>query len=139
MQGRFFVPPFGGFRILDSDTPVSDKGRKADWYDSLRERGFALAKEDRDWTLVDSDANRRILIDLFTARLPSSKVAKFENFSRRKAQDFSLRSVEVYIYKIAENRRAPDPDRLRAIQAKKSRHMPGSSSADGASTEGHGA
>lgn len=100
---------FGGFRTLDSETPVSDRGRKADWLDSLRERGFALAQEDRDWSIVDSDANRQILIDMFGARLPSSKVFKFDNYSRRKAQDFSLRGVEVYIYKIAEILTLPVP------------------------------
>ncbi|PVX86440.1 hypothetical protein [Paraburkholderia unamae] len=105
---------FGDFRILDSETPVSDKGRKVDWHDSLRDRGFALANEDRDWSLVDNDANRQVLIDLFGARLPSSKVHKFENYSRRKSQDFSLRSVEVYIYKIAEILALPVPSKAEA-------------------------
>jgi hypothetical protein len=99
---NFSCSLFGDFRIIDSETPVSDRGRKEDWHDSLRERGFVLANEDRDWSVVDNDANRAILIDLFATRLPSSKVAKFENHHRRKAKDFSLRRVEVYIYEITE-------------------------------------
>ncbi|KWA84179.1 hypothetical protein WL29_22725 [Burkholderia ubonensis] len=97
----------GDFRIIDSDTPVSDKERKAQWLKSLGERGFVLVEEDRDWEILDCDASRKTLIDLITTRIPSAKITKIENFSRHNAEGFTLRGIQVYIHDIADITRLP--------------------------------
>ncbi|WP_321810121.1 hypothetical protein [Burkholderia sp. BCC1985] len=101
-RGKFSRSLNGTFRLLDSDTPVSDKKNKAAWLDSLRERGFDLIQDDREWALSDCDSNRAALIDLITKNIPSAKVFKFENVNRWRASGFVLTHAEVYIHKIDE-------------------------------------
>ncbi|SAL01616.1 hypothetical protein AWB80_08166 [Caballeronia pedi] len=108
-KGEFSCSLNGTFRLIDSDTPVSDKENKKTWIDTLRERGFELVEDSRDWHILDCDASRKALIDLFAARLPSAKVIKFENFCRQPASGFILRSAQVYIYKISEILDLPVP------------------------------
>jgi hypothetical protein len=100
---------FGDFRLVDSDTPVSDKSRKQRWYESLQERGFVLVEDDREWSLSDCDASRKVLHDLILSRIPSARVTKFDNHYRQRADGFILRGVEVYIGDIAEILTLPVP------------------------------
>lgn len=100
---------FGDFRLLDSDTPVSDKDRKQRWYESLQERGFVLVEDDREWSVSDCDASRKVLQDLIVSRIPSARVTKFDNHYRQRASGFILRGVEVYIGNIAEIQTLPVP------------------------------
>ncbi len=101
-HGRFSCRLNGEFSILNSDTPVSDKIDKAAWVDSLRERGFELVQDDREWAIADCDANRAALLDLLAKNIPSAKVFKFENVNRWRSRGFVLTDAEVYIHKIAE-------------------------------------
>ncbi|MEX3984009.1 hypothetical protein AB4Y45_34030 [Paraburkholderia sp. EG287A] len=100
---------FGTFRLVDSDTPVSDKDRKKRWYESLQERGFVLVDDDREWSVCDCDASRKVLQDLIVGRMPSAKILKFENQYRTRASGFILRGAEVFISKIEEIRTLPVP------------------------------
>jgi hypothetical protein len=100
---------FGDFRLTGSDTPVTDKSRKEQWHDSLRERGFLLTEEDRDVSILDCDHNRKVLMDLFKARLPSASVLSFENTHKRKSAEFILRGVKVFISRIDEILTLPVP------------------------------
>ena len=71
---------FGNFRLTHSDTPVSDKGRQADWLESLRARGFVIISEGRSrHNLVDCDASREALVKLITDAIPSAQVRCFNN------------------------------------------------------------
>lgn len=101
-HGEFSCSLRGASLLFDSDTPVTDKKTKAQWLDSLRERGFELVKDDSEWALRDCDANRQALLDLVSKRLPSAKVFKFANFSRDNGKGFVLRHAEVYVYELAE-------------------------------------
>jgi hypothetical protein len=98
---KFSCSLFGDFSF-QSDTPVSDKERKALWLASLQERGFVVEEEDRDWEIRDCDASRDALMKLFAQRLPSAKVTSFENHHGRSTGGFKLRSVEVFIYQMSE-------------------------------------
>ncbi|KVP17083.1 hypothetical protein [Burkholderia ubonensis] len=104
---NFSCALYGDFRLINSDTPVSDKERKALWLASLRERGFVLVQEDRDWEIQDCDASRAALCNLIVERIPSATVSRIENFHRRKANSFTLRSVEVYIHNLADIAQLP--------------------------------
>jgi hypothetical protein len=99
---NFSCSLFGDFPLIDSATPVSDKERKALWHASLRDRGFVLAQDDRDWVIEDCDASRKALVDLFAHRLPSAHVLKLDNFHRSKVGRFVLRGVEVHISTLAD-------------------------------------
>ncbi|HGO6081882.1 TPA: hypothetical protein ACK3PA_006379 [Burkholderia cenocepacia] len=108
-HGKFSCSLNGHFRLIDSDTPVSDERNKADWIESLRERGFELVKDDRDWAIADCDANRAALVSLITTNIPSAKVFKFENVNRWRASGFVLRHAEVYIDQLSEILTLPVP------------------------------
>jgi len=101
-HGEFSLSLRGNSLLFGSDTPITDKKTKAEWLDSLRERGFELVKDDREWAMRDCDVNRQALLDLVTMRLPSAKVFKFANFSRDNGNGFVLHHAEVYVYKLAE-------------------------------------
>ncbi|HDR9026905.1 TPA: hypothetical protein QDB14_001075 [Burkholderia vietnamiensis] len=101
-HGKFSCSLTGHFPMIDSDKPVSDKRNKAAWVDSLRERGFELVKDDRDWAIADCDINRAALVELITKNIPSAKVFKFENVNRWRASGFVLTHAEVYIHQLAE-------------------------------------
>lgn len=100
---------FGNFRMVDSDTPVTDKTRKEQWHDSLRERGFVLTEEDREVSVVDCDQSRKVLADLIKARMPSATIFKFDNVHKNRSTEFLLRGVEVVIHKIDEILTLPVP------------------------------
>lgn len=101
-RGRFSCRLNGGFPILESATPVSDKENRAAWIASLRERGFELVRDDSEWALADCDANRAALIQLFAKHIPSAKICRFENFNRWRASGFILTHAEVHIDRIFE-------------------------------------
>jgi hypothetical protein len=103
-QVNFSCHLFGDFR--DPEAPVSSKQKYKSWLDVLRERGFVLIEEDRDWSIVDCDASRDALSQLFS-RIPSARIEKVENFRRNNVDRFILRSVDVYISDIADIMRLP--------------------------------
>lgn len=89
---------FGNFSLTNSATPVSDKSRRAQWLDSLQERGFELGgDEDREPVLVDNDRNRALICGLVTSRMPSARVQAFENTNIRNTDKFALREVRVWV------------------------------------------
>lgn len=94
---------FGAFRLLDSPTPVSDKQRRAQWLQSLSERGYDVVDDEgsRDMELLDTDASRAVLLQLFAKHLPSSRVIAFTNHSNRKGA-FTMRDVRLYIYDLED-------------------------------------
>lgn len=101
-HGEFSCSLRGSSLLFESDTPISDRKTKAEWLTSLRERGFKLAQDGRDWLLVDCDSNRQALLDLVSKRLPSAKIFRFNNFSRDNEKGFALRNAEIYVYELAE-------------------------------------
>jgi hypothetical protein len=106
---KFSCSLFGNFSLLDSDTPVSDKDRKQRWLQSLRDRGFEILKEEGDRALIDSENNRRVLLDLFAARIPSAIVVSFENHRGAGGVHYMMRSVEVRIRQLADITQLPEP------------------------------
>lgn len=100
---------FGNFRLVKSETPITDKERKRLWHESLQARGFRLTEEDRDVCIEDCDQNRKVLEQLFQDRLPSSKVISFENYNKNEG-GFVLRGVKVLIRRIDEFLALPVPD-----------------------------
>lgn len=113
-HGEFSCSLRGSSFLFDSDTPVTDRKTKAEWLASLRERGFKLAQDGRDWVLVDCDSNRQALLDLVSTRIPSAKVFRFANFSRDNEKGFALRHAEIYIYELAEIMALPVPNEAAA-------------------------
>ena len=73
-----------------------------------RERGFILTEEDRDVSILDCDHNRKVLVELFQARLPSARILRFENTHKRQTE-FILRGVQVFITNLAEILALPIP------------------------------
>ncbi|UXU90381.1 hypothetical protein [Burkholderia sp. S-53] len=108
-HGKFSFRLNGGFPILDPDTPASDKRNDAARMDSLRERGFEIVRDDREWAIADSDASRAALIELFAKNIPSARVFMIENVNRWRADGFILTAAEVYIQKIDEILALPIP------------------------------
>lgn len=101
---------FGDFRLVDSDTPVSDKENERLWHESLRTRGFELVKEGRrDWAVLDSDGTRAALFSLLTSRLPSVRIHEVKGVRAHNSDKFSLRSVTVFVTKIADFLQLPAP------------------------------
>lgn len=99
---------FGNFRLTHSDTPVSDKGRQADWIESLRARGFVISSEGRSrHNLVDCDESREALIKLITAGIPSAEVRSFNNQAVK--SQLVLRDVVVGINDINDLALLPEP------------------------------
>jgi hypothetical protein len=93
---------FGTFKRSLSKTPVSDKENDKLWRDSLTERGYQLTSEDGDRdSLLDCDATRETLCNLFKERLPSCVVTGFTNHGDRKGI-FTLRDVKVFIYNLSD-------------------------------------
>ncbi|TAL65659.1 MAG: hypothetical protein EPN79_10775 [Burkholderiaceae bacterium] len=91
---------FGGFRLVDSPTPVSDEANKAAWMKALQARGFVLhaASDGRDTALVDCDASRAALERTIAATLPSAKISKTENHYDSRSCQMILKSVNVFVY-----------------------------------------
>ncbi|KVP75248.1 hypothetical protein WJ96_05685 [Burkholderia ubonensis] len=103
-QANFSCHLFGDFR--DPEAPVSGKEKYKNWLELLRERGFVLVEEDRDWSIVDCDASRDALTQLFS-RIPSARIEKVENIRRNNVNSFIVRSVDVYISDIADILKLP--------------------------------
>lgn len=87
---------FGNFSVTQSDTPISDKERKVQWRQSLRDRGFVLTDGDRNISVLDCDASRKTLMDLIRKRLPSAIITNIEN-GRCEGDHLIMRDVEVSI------------------------------------------
>lgn len=99
---------FGNFRVIDSDTPVSDKERKRLWHENLAERGFVLTNEGREVAVCDCDQSRKVLMELFAVRLPSASVRSFDNHYK-KGSGATLEGVKVFVRDIAEFLALPVP------------------------------
>lgn len=99
---------FGDFVLVDSPTPVSDKELKEQWHQSLRDRGFELIQSSGEFKAVDNDTTRKVLCDLFQSRIPSARITKIENNCSRRS-GFTLRSVDVFITKLADIFQLPVP------------------------------
>jgi hypothetical protein len=98
-KASFSCNLFGNFSLLSSDTPVSDKTRRAQWIAELIARGFDVSNEGRDDddVIMDTDKSRSALLRLFETRFPGCRVASIGN---RYVRDggFAIRDVCVYIY-----------------------------------------
>lgn len=105
---KFSCSLFGNFRMIDSDTPISDKERKQMWLQSLRDRGFELHQEGREIDLIDNDNNRRVLLELFAARMPSSLILSFSNHYTR-GEIMEMRDIEVRIRDFEDILLLPEP------------------------------
>lgn len=99
---------FGDFVLVDSPTPMSDKELKEQWHQSLRDRGFELVQGSGEFKAVDNDAARKVLCTLFKSRMPSARITKVDNQCSPRT-GFTLRSVEVFITKLAEIFQLPVP------------------------------
>ena len=97
---------FGDFPVIDSPTPVSDKERRAQWLESLRQRGFELVKHTSETEIVDCDASRKVLCDLIMKHMPSAKVCAIQNNNFR-GTGFTIRSAEVFISKLSDIQALP--------------------------------
>ncbi len=107
---KFSCSLFGGFPLIGSDTPVSDAEHRKLWLQSLRDRGFDLCDDDGDRGLVDNENNRRVLLDLFAARIPSAIVVSFGcHSSSSDRRRFTMRDVEVRIRQLADIAQLPEP------------------------------
>lgn len=100
---------FGSFSRIDSETPVTDKERKKTWHEELVDRGFVLNHQDREPSLVDCDATRKVLMDLISHRLPSAQVTGFKNHVIRGTELFALNGVKAYIRNIGDIVALPVP------------------------------
>ncbi|MGU7841644.1 hypothetical protein ACV22V_19455 [Burkholderia sp. AW33-5] len=108
-HGKFSFRLNAGVPTPDSDTPAFDKRNDAARIDSLRNRGFVIVRDDRQWAIADCDASRAALIDLFAKNIPSAKVFRIENVNRWRANDFVLTAAEVYIHDLTEIIALPIP------------------------------
>ncbi|KUZ00505.1 MULTISPECIES: hypothetical protein [unclassified Burkholderia] len=75
----------------------------------MRNRGFVIVRDDRQWAIADCDASRAALIDLFAKNIPSARVFRIENVNRWRANDFVLTAAEVYIHDLTEIIALPIP------------------------------
>jgi hypothetical protein len=93
---------FGAKFGMFSQTPVSDKERYALWLADLEKRGFVLvdSKRDRE-SIVDCDATRQALSQLFAARMPSARITSYTNWGETNDL-FSMRDVKVFIRDLAD-------------------------------------
>lgn len=113
MKVKFSCHLFGNFRLLDSDTPVSDEELREQWHAELRQRGFEFSESESEMKLLDNDSNRRLLCALFATRLPSSQVTNITNWHTRK-DGFVMRDIEVYIRNLDEIAALPVPPEAKA-------------------------
>lgn len=101
---------FGNFSLTRSATPVSDKSRRAQWLDSLRERGFELGgDEDRELVLVDNDNNRAAIASLVRSRMPSARVQSFENSCIGNTGRLALREIHLWVRDFSDILSLPEP------------------------------
>lgn len=88
---------FGDFPLVDSPTPLTDKERKALWYESLRDRGFEIELSRGETAIVDNDASRQALWSLIAMRFPSGYIVGVHNTGSRSSSTLIMRDVEVMI------------------------------------------
>jgi hypothetical protein len=100
---------FGHFRIIDSETPVSDKEAKQKWHAWLTHQGFVLVNSRGELAVEDCEATRAALRGLLAKRMPSALIQSFVN--QGSEGHMLLRSVKVYVRNIAEMAELPvDPN-----------------------------
>ena len=93
---------------------LSDDGGEDDdlekWHAMLRAYGFEMEKEpgDEDLSLVDTDANRKLLTQLIQQAMPSARILKTTNHRTRKG-NYHLRDVEVHIRELDDVANLPVP------------------------------
>lgn len=92
---------FGDFLLMHSDTPVTDKERKRQWHETLRQRGFVLQTEkgEHNPDIVDCDATRQALLRTISRALPSATISSTTNHHSRSGA-MVLRSVQLHIEKL---------------------------------------
>ena len=107
---KFSCSLFGVFRMIDSDTPVSDKTNLRIWHESLRQRGFVLRDSpgDKDPSVVDCDQNRTALTALICGTFPSAVIRETNNLYDSRGQFMMLRDVTVFIRNLQDIADLPD-------------------------------
>ncbi|ALS22132.1 hypothetical protein [Paenibacillus naphthalenovorans] len=88
---------------LFSKSPASDRQRLADYIELLKSKGYEMIKEDGyDWKVLDTENNRKLLIDLLKNRFPSIHIHKFESNSLRNTNHFYIWRIEALIKNIKD-------------------------------------
>ncbi|MCC5612052.1 hypothetical protein LC612_36300 [Nostoc sp. CHAB 5834] len=99
---KFSCHLFGRTPLTGSKTPHSDRISRKEWLASLEQRGFELVGDsEREMELVDSEANRALLSNLFKSQFPSSDVTSTTNWFTR-GHGPVLRDISVFFSSIAE-------------------------------------
>lgn len=99
--------------MLDSDSPITDKQSKADWYKSLEDRGFELVYARNDEPMVAATTeNQELLEELVLQTFPSARLASFSAHFRSRGPGESpqsaLRDFELFLPQLAEVAALPD-------------------------------
>jgi len=99
--------------MLDSESPLTDKQSKADWYQSLEARGFELVYANNDEPMVAATTeNQQLLEELVRKAFPSARMATFTaHFRGTGSNDHAesvLREFEVFLPELAEVAALPD-------------------------------
>lgn len=111
LEAKLSCHLFGNFRSTDSIVPVPDKGRKAQWHDALRARGFVIGEgADAQDSLVDCDASRQALSQLVTGALPSAQVYSISNQGSGNGT-LLLVDVHVFVRRLSDLSALPEPVR----------------------------
>ncbi|WP_432263022.1 hypothetical protein [Cupriavidus sp. TMH.W2] len=83
-------------------TQGSEKERKRQWHQSLRERGLVLTEDDGEVAVIDCDASRAALFGFIQSRLPSARIEKTENTAKHRSSECLLREIVVYIHDLGD-------------------------------------
>lgn len=99
--------------MLDSDTPLTDKQSKEDWYKSLQERGFELVPSRNDDPMVAATTeNLQLLEELIRKAFPSARLGTVSaQFANGGSDDYSrtgLRELDIFLPELAEVAALPD-------------------------------
>ncbi|MGZ8233203.1 hypothetical protein [Methylobacter tundripaludum] len=105
---------FGHHDSRFSKTPVSDRQSRAEWLQSLLDRGYILLNvpEDRssgEAELLNCDRNTGLIQDLFKEHFPSSEVMEINNYARREG-NFVIKDIRILIRDIREIDALKAPD-----------------------------
>jgi hypothetical protein len=93
---------FGSNGGIFSKTPVSDKERHKLWLEDLGKRGFVLVKSRHHGeAIVDCEASRQVLSQLFAQRMPSARITSYTNWGDTN-ELFTMRDVKVVIRDLAD-------------------------------------
>lgn len=99
----------GEFMLMDSDTPVSDKDRIAQWHGKLQQLGLVLSSEGRrEPDLIDCDQSRAAVVALIKQWLPSARIWSFAGRARRDGQ-MVIQTVEIHLQNYEEIAALPEP------------------------------